>query len=563
MRITDGLRNVNKVDVPLLPESEDSLYEYTCDAASPAQSKQIWSRMPLQPFSDILTPFSYSVLAEVSRRAWFRYYERMGLRLPFAPRHLCKQHYGRFYIDIKWICERDVEAAGIQPMAFLVNGEKVIVCTWTKPSLIAGMRNSRNQRRLSNELNQMTNQIEEVTAQARAWYEKVSGLRWTQAEILQIMEEIEKYGAGPLAIFYAARHNLERAYNTLLQMEGQSKPAVRIQMINNTLCDLDDLVELRLTDALLDLANIAREAPAVLKWLADDQFDGWETHWSDHPFGRKLHQLMAQFGHWATGEGEMANPRWSESPDFLFKGILACVECNAHQPARIPSTAAIQQLIESLAPATRKEASQLLPQIRALSVLQSKAMNAFSYILAGTRLWAKAAGHEATEDGRLLESADAFYFELEELKRMMTGEWNISNMDEIQSTAGTRKTSYSEWQKAQPGDLLFNEAEAYPTHSGLPGVVGNATGPLRRQKGLQPLLCERAVVGARQLDSGWAPTLPVAGGLLAAAGTPLDPIVAAARIWHVPTVVGLGPHYNTLVDGAQTRLDGARGAVEQ
>jgi hypothetical protein len=146
---------------------------------------------------------------------------------------------------------------------------------------------------------------------------------------------------------------------------------------------------------------------------------------------------------------------------------------------------------------------------------------------------------------------------------MMTGEWNVTHTAEIQEVAMKRRASYAEWQQAQPGDLLFDNAEAYPTHSGLPGVVGEATGPLRRQKGVKPLMCVQAVVGARQFDSGWAPSLPVAGGFLAAAGTPLDPIVAAARIWHVPTVVALGPHYNGLVDGAQTRLDGGRGSVEQ
>lgn len=539
------------------------MYEYTCDAASPGQSKQIWSRMPLQPFSDILTPFSYSVLAEMTRRAWFRYYERIGLALPFAPRHLCRRHYGRLYLDIKWICERDAEAAGLEPLVFLVNGKPTPVCAWTKPGFLGGLRNGRNQRRLATELERMATEIDTVTAQALAWYERVGNLRWTQAEILQIMEEIEKVGAGPLTIFYAARHNLERAYNLLLCLEGQSSPAARIQMINNTLSDLQGLVELNLTDAILELARIAKGTPSLLKWLAEDQFEGWESHWSDHEFGHKLHLLMTQFGHWATGEGEMANPRWAEAPTFLFKGILACVECGVQQPARVPSTAAVQHMIESMAPNVRKEASLLLSQIRAFTVLQSRAINAFSYVLAGTRLWAKAAGHEAAADRRLLDADDAFYFELEELKRMMTGEWNISNVDQIQATAGERKAEYATWHKAQPGDLLFDDTEAYPTHRGLPAVVGQATGPLRRQRELHPILCERAVVGARQLDSGWAPTLPVAGGLLAAAGTPLDPIVAAARVWHVPTVVGLGPHYDILIDGAQTRLDGGRGAVEQ
>ncbi|MBX3000951.1 MAG: hypothetical protein KF893_20685 [Caldilineaceae bacterium] len=510
-----------------------------------------------------MTPFSYSVLAEISKRAWFRYYERMGLKLPFAPRKLMRSHFGRPYLDIKWICQRDVEMAGIEPLFFRINGETVSICDWTKPNLLGGIRNGLSQRRLTDQLEKLTQEIDAITASARRWYEKVKVMRWSQAEILQIMEEIERYGAEPLMVFYAARHNLERAYNRLLGMDGSSKPIDRIQMINNTLSDLQGLSEIALTDELLALANIARQHPSILKWLGGDQFEDWSSHWADHEFGHRLHRLMDNYGHRAAGEGEMAHLRWFEQPDFLFKGILACAEHNAKQPARIPSAGAVQQLLDTLNPQQRKPAEQTLAQIRQLSVLQSRAMNAFAYILAGTRFWAKAAGHEAAEDQRLLSPEDSFFFEVEELKQMMTGEWNVTHTAEIREAVTKRRASYNEWQQAQPGDLLFDEAEAYPTHSGLPGVVGEATGPLRRHKGVQPLVCDQAVVGARQFDSGWAPSLPVAGGLLAAAGTPLDPIVAAARIWHIPTVIALGPHYNRLVDGAQTRLDGGRGFVEQ
>lgn len=539
------------------------LYEYTCDARSFKQTQHIWSCLPLQAFSDILSPFSYSVLAEISKRAWFRYYERMGLSLPFAPRKLMRYHYGRPYLDIKWICERDVEMAGLEPLSFRINGDTVPLCEWTKPNLLDGFRNSRHQRRLADQLNKLMQEVDAYTAHSRTWYEKVTAMRWSQAEILQIMEEIERYGTDPLMIFYAARHNLERAYNKLLGMAGNSKPVVRMQMINSTLSDLQGLSEISLTDELLALADIARQQPSILKWLHGDEFDDWSRHWADHEFGHRLHQFMANYGHWTAGEGEMANPRWLEQPGFLFRGILACAERNARQPAHIPSAGAVQQLLGTLDPQQRKPAEQTLAQIRQLSVLQSRAMNAFAYILAGTRLWARAAGQEAVEDQRLLAADDSFFFELEELKQMMTGEWNITHTAEIQEVVTKRRASYAEWQQAQPGDLIFDDAEAYPTHSGLPGVVGEATGPLRRQKGLQPLVCNHAVVGARQFDSGWTPSLPVAGGLLAAAGTPLDPIVAAARIWHVPTVVALGPHYNGLVDGAQTHLDGGRGSVEQ
>ncbi len=539
------------------------MYAYTCDSQSLQSAQHVWSRVPLQPFSDILTPFSYSVLAEISKHAWYRYYDRLGLTLPYAPPKIMRHHYGRPYLDIKWICQRDAEFAGLEPMVFEINGEPFALCTVAKSNFIGTFRNNLSQRRLEAQLQSLSTDMEAITAKARAWYQKVRRMRWTQAEILQIMEEIEPQGVDSLMAFYAARHNLERAYNALLQMSRATPATERIQWVNNTLSDLQGLVELDLTHTLLQLAAQARKDENVLAWLAGDEFGDWQSTCPDQEFSASLEALLDSYGHWATGEGELSNPRWSEQPRFLFKGILACPRGNVREPARIPSAAATAHLLQSIDSAQRKEAERHLAHIRSLSVLQSRALYAFAYILAGTRLWARAAGEEASHDERIRSADETFLFELEELKRMMTGEWNIANRDEIHATAEARRVKVDQWVRAQPGDLILDEVEAYPIHQGLPAVVGEAKGPLRRQKGLQPILCASAVVGTRQLDSGWTPTLPVAGGLLAAAGTPLDPIVAAARIWHVPTIVGLGPHYDRLVDGAQTRLDGGKGNVEQ
>ena len=54
-----------------------------------------------------------------------------------------------------------------------------------------------------------------------------------------------------------------------------------------------------------------------------------------------------------------------------------------------------------------------------------------------------AAGHEAMGDKRLLAEEDVFFYELEEMKQMMTGEWNISDMDNIRATAAQRKLDYA------------------------------------------------------------------------------------------------------------------------
>jgi pyruvate,water dikinase len=539
------------------------LYDYTCDGSLPSQAQHIWSRGPLNPFPDILTPFSYSVLAEITARAWFRYYDRLGHEITLRSKTIMRHHYGRPYLNLRWINQQDSSLLGLRPMRLDINGEGVPLAQWEKPGLLDGFRLGRSQRRLNSLLNDLDGEVAAITQKARNWYLKVNDLRWSQAEVLQIMEEIERFGTESLMAYYAARHNLSRAYNSLLDLIPDTDAGSAIQAVNNTLSDLHTLEEIDLTDGLMALAGQVAQKPAWIDWLTNQESGDWRESLPDDDFGRALGDFMDRYGHRAMGEGEMANPRWGEQPGFLFKSILACAECKASQPKRVPSTAALTHLLGMIDRKQHKEAQALVEQIRQLITLQSRALHAFSFILAGTRRWARAAGREAMSDQRLLSEEEAFFFELEELKQMMTGEWNIANLDEIRQLLAERQAMVANWERAQPGDLLFDDAEAYPTRSALPGVAGEVSGPLRRQQRLQPILCEQAIVGTQQLDSGWAISLPLAAGLICATGSPLDPIVAAARVWHVPTVIRLGPHYNTLTDGALTKLDGGAGKVSQ
>ena len=95
------------------------------------------------------------------------------------------------------------------------------------------------------------------------------------------------------------------------------------------------------------------------------------------------------------------------------------------------------------------------------------------------------------------------------------------------------------WQAATPSDLLIGDVEAQAVQAGLPGTTGQVTGPLRRWRSPEPQNGNGAIVGVDQLDSGWALLLPIAQGLVTAVGTPMDPVVAAARIWHTPPTSGL------------------------
>lgn len=539
------------------------MYDYTSESTAPVSFPALWTRSYFYPFVSVFSPFSHSVLAEISRRAWFHYYTRLGLEIGFAPKNLVRSAQGRPYLDLKWISQQDVTFAGLQPPTLRLNGAPVTICPWEKPGLVAGFKLSRNQKKINDLLSGLSRDIPAITKRIRNWHAKVQSMRWTQAEILQIMEEIERFGIDSLLAYFAARHALERTYNGLLGMLPGDDLPKHLHLINNSLSDLEGLREVDLTGEILDLARIAANDSAILAWLAKPQTADWSASVPAGPFADGLRQLLAEFGHWGVGVGEMSHPVWAEDPELIFSAIATCAKKATPGPKRIPSTAARQQLLDAVEAKNRKQAEQALDSLRSLTLLQSQALDAFAHLLAGTRIWALAAGNEAAADGRLLDPQDAFLFELEEIKQMMTGEWNVTRTDEIRQRAEERRVQYDEWQSHRAPAAFFGETPAWTALPGVPSVAGRITGPLRRQKHLRPLLCQDAVVGARRVDSGWTPTLPVAGGLIAAAGSPLDPIIAAARVWHVPTVVGLGAAYDKLVDGAQTTLDGSAGLVEQ
>jgi pyruvate,water dikinase len=305
--------------------------------------------------------------------------------------------------------------------------------------------------------------------------------------------------------------------------------------------------------AMLELAHAFDKDAAPRQWLLAGDFGDWEAHLNG-TLRHSITDFLGEFGYRTTGEGELAHPRWNENPAKLFSALATYVTEGARQPVALPANAHAQKLADAAAKAA-KEVPGVLDDIRSALLLQSKALNATAYILGGTRRWALAAGREATTDGRLNEAEEVFFYELEEIKQMMTGEWNISAIEEIRATAARRRQEYAVARQMMPGDLLIGDAEAFPAVTGLPATEGRVSGPLRRNGQPHPPACNGAIIGAEQLDSGWSLLLPIAKGLISAYGTPMDPIAAAGRIWHTPMMVGVGPRYADLVDGAQTVLD--------
>ena len=445
------------------------MIEYTIAggaAGEAAGAAPVWSRTFMQPLAPAaLTPFSLSVLAEMAGRSWYSYYDRLGFD-PAPKSRVVRSLHGRPYFTLSLSAQLEAQAAGSEPPALLVNGAVRPLARWEKPGLFGGLKLRGGAGKLAAVLPNLPAELEAAADKGRAWLRRVQSLRWSQAEILQIMEEIERVGAGTLQLFIAARLHAEFARLRLLALLPSPATPDHLTALNTALRPNGETVEAAIARRVAELARSAAAEPDAAALLAAGDFAGWQSRLaadgSAGPFADGLHALLEDYGHRCTGEGELMTPRWSEDPSPLLLAIAdARAGSRAGAPQSAPAAADEGPFLALVDPKRRKEAQALLAQARDAAILQSRALDVHAYTLAGTRIWALAAGHEAMGDGRLLAVEDIFFYELEETKEMMTGEWNISDLAGIHATAGERKAEWQRQAQAAAGDLLIGDCEAF------------------------------------------------------------------------------------------------------
>lgn len=171
-------------------------------------------------------------------------------------------------------------------------------------------------------------------------------------------------------------------------------------------------------------------------------------------------------------------------------------------------------------------------------------------------------------DKRLLAEGNVFFYELEEMKQMMTGEWNISDIDNIHATAVQRKQDYAAWQGAAAGDLLVGDSEAFANipdgAAGLPGATGSGRGPVVAAvdpAGLAKMDAGKVILAGVQVDAGWAAAMPASAAFVQAQGSPLDPAVVTAGALQIPVVINLGNRLAAIAAQGVVAVDGSQGTV--
>lgn len=251
----------------------------------------------------------------------------------------------------------------------------------------------------------------EHAARISRWYDRVRQTHWGQADLLQVMEEIENLGNNVQAVRLQLAIMLRAADGRVQQWQQE----VWSDATPSSAADLTGHV----TSYEEALASSGRDAAARA------------SLWSIH-------------GHRGPEELELAVARWVElAPDTPLDWTQFGASGYAGFAAR--QRAAEQTLTGQAGFLKRRGVEADLQWRRRIATLFDAVDDARARWLAGTRTWAVAAAQEAAGDGRIAQAADIFLLELEEVKQLMTGEWNITHRESLQELVAQRQQDIARW----------------------------------------------------------------------------------------------------------------------
>jgi phosphohistidine swiveling domain-containing protein len=212
------------------------------------------------------------------------------------------------------------------------------------------------------------------------WYHRVRGLRWTQADLLQVMEELEPNARAALRSYFTLRIGLEAAMATL----GSTAPGAGSFAGAEGLPSVDAVCAM----AALGTHNVA---------------------------GPDLDAYLRKHGHRGPRDVTPTATRWWERPEAL---LLA---------AHIGST-------RNAAP-SRASSAPVAALLRAADV----AWDGLALVMAAAQLWLGAVATEVTAFGLITDPGDVLLLELEELKQVATGEWHGGRRAEVREQVKQRQ----------------------------------------------------------------------------------------------------------------------------
>ncbi|MGQ9490552.1 MAG: PEP-utilizing enzyme [Anaerolineae bacterium] len=486
----------------------------TASRNSHAKSSVGWTRwLAADFFPGTASPFAWSVLQDPLERAFRRALKGLGAPEPPPDALWRLAEDGRVYISAAALAEADRALKGA---ARFGPGRPE-----PPTGLLARLGAQGTIHRAQACIAETAARVTSLHSRVQRWLQWVRGQRWTQADLLQVMEELEPYAADVLQAYFTLSAGLRAAAVQAADLLTESLP------------DAPPHLGLDLYAGLADLPTVA--AAYALKAAAAMPHD--------HP--DRL-AALARYGHRGPDEIRPDAQRWADA--------AALLDLLADQALRHPAEAAAQKrtaaeawLKGRLAGGRQQRILEAVARTRALCRAADLAWDALTMVLAAGQNWLAAAAAEALHASLLEEPGDAFFLRLEELKQVATGEWHCGRGDEVRALVAQRK------------DFKPAVADGY-AHRPTPAASGAACGPAVVPSRAMPPPAA-AVWLAETADPGWAPFWLGAEGLLIAADDPWSPGLIVARALGVPAIAGAATVTAVTSPAPTIAFDGATGHI--
>lgn len=315
--------------------------------------------------------------------------------------------------------------------------------------------------------------------------------------------------------------------------------------------------------ALRSLSALATDAKQVLLEFEPQRvFEQLKQTPEGEKILREFDELLQDYGYLSEVGTDISVPTWRENPQMIKQMFVQLMQGNEPQSGA-------KDAINSIFAGKRKRGF-----VQRRVDIKGRVTEVYSRLLAELR-WSFVALEKIwLKSGLLQKTGDIFFLEFDEVRRLIAGDDSrlIEELDELVESRRSQFVQDSEiiqvpllvYGNTPPHPLAPSELYSDQILQGIGASQGQAEGRVKVLRNLQdvPDIDRDTILVVPYTDSGWAPLLLRAGGLIAEVGGRLSHGAIVAREYGIPAVMDVQGATWLLQDGQRVRIDGSRGIVE-
>ncbi|MEH1867129.1 MAG: glycerol-3-phosphate acyltransferase [Nostoc sp.] len=315
--------------------------------------------------------------------------------------------------------------------------------------------------------------------------------------------------------------------------------------------------------ALRSLSAIATDAKQVLLEFEPQQvFEQLKQTPEGEKILQEFDELLQDYGYLSEVGTDISVPTWRENPQMIKQMFVQLMQGNEPQ-------AGAKDAINSIFAGKRKRSF-----VQRRVDIKGRVTEVYSRLLAELR-WSFVALEKIwLKSGLLQKAGDIFFLNFDEVQRLVVGD-DFRLIEELDKLVESRRSQFvQDSEFIQIPLLVYGNTPPHPLApsalysdqilQGIGASHGQAEGRIKVLRNLQdvPEIDRDTILVVPYTDSGWAPLLLRAGGLIAEVGGRLSHGAIVAREYGIPAVMDVRGATWLLQDGQRVRIDGSRGIVE-